>query len=92
MALRKNERAIRRKILFSKSESIRDKFRREKQNPRRAKVWRAHQPAGGGAAAGSALPPISPRGMIGLGYVGLPLAVEMALAGYETVGIDVDAR
>ena len=31
-------------------------------------------------------------GIIGLGYVGLPLAVEFAKAGYETVGIDVDDR
>jgi UDP-N-acetyl-D-glucosamine dehydrogenase len=31
-------------------------------------------------------------GIIGLGYVGLPLAVEFAKAGYETVGIDVDGR
>jgi UDP-N-acetyl-D-glucosamine dehydrogenase len=31
-------------------------------------------------------------GIIGLGYVGLPLAVEFAKAGYETLGIDVDAR
>jgi UDP-N-acetyl-D-glucosamine dehydrogenase len=30
-------------------------------------------------------------GVIGLGYVGLPLAVEFARAGFETVGIDVDA-
>ncbi len=30
--------------------------------------------------------------VIGLGYVGLPLAVEFARAGFETVGIDVDAR
>lgn len=29
-------------------------------------------------------------GVVGLGYVGLPLAVEYALAGYRTVGIDVD--
>jgi UDP-N-acetyl-D-glucosamine dehydrogenase len=28
-------------------------------------------------------------GVIGLGYVGLPLAVEFALAGFEVVGIDV---
>ncbi len=28
--------------------------------------------------------------VIGLGYVGLPLAVEFARAGFETVGIDVD--
>lgn len=30
--------------------------------------------------------------IIGLGYVGLPLAVEFAKAGFETVGIDVDRR
>jgi len=29
-------------------------------------------------------------GVIGLGYVGLPLAVEFARAGYATVGIDLD--
>jgi len=29
-------------------------------------------------------------GVIGLGYVGLPLAVEFAKAGFTTVGIDVD--
>lgn len=29
-------------------------------------------------------------GVVGLGYVGLPLAVEYALAGYRTIGIDVD--
>jgi UDP-N-acetyl-D-glucosamine dehydrogenase len=29
-------------------------------------------------------------GIIGLGYVGLPLAVEFARAGFRTVGIDVD--
>ena len=29
-------------------------------------------------------------GVIGLGYVGLPLAVEFANAGYEVLGIDVD--
>ncbi len=29
-------------------------------------------------------------GVVGLGYVGLPLAVEKALAGYETVGFDID--
>ncbi|MEO0025933.1 MAG: NAD(P)-binding domain-containing protein, partial [candidate division WOR-3 bacterium] len=28
--------------------------------------------------------------VIGIGYVGLPLAVEIARAGYHTVGIDVD--
>jgi UDP-N-acetyl-D-glucosamine dehydrogenase len=31
-------------------------------------------------------------GVIGLGYVGLPLAVEFARAGFTTVGIDVDPR
>lgn len=28
-------------------------------------------------------------GTVGLGYVGLPLAVEKAKAGFKTVGIDV---
>lgn len=31
-------------------------------------------------------------GIVGLGYVGLPLAVEFASKGFETVGIDVDSR
>jgi UDP-N-acetyl-D-glucosamine dehydrogenase len=31
-------------------------------------------------------------GVVGLGYVGLPLAVELAKAGFRTTGIDVDAR
>jgi UDP-N-acetyl-D-glucosamine dehydrogenase len=31
-------------------------------------------------------------GVIGLGYVGLPLAVEMARAGYRVLGFDVSAR
>jgi UDP-N-acetyl-D-glucosamine dehydrogenase len=31
-------------------------------------------------------------GVIGLGYVGLPLAIEFARAGFEVVGIDVDAE
>ena len=30
--------------------------------------------------------------VVGLGYVGLPLAVEFARAGYRVIGIDVDAR
>jgi UDP-N-acetyl-D-glucosamine dehydrogenase len=30
--------------------------------------------------------------VIGLGYVGLPLAVELAKAGFRTVGIDIDER
>lgn len=29
-------------------------------------------------------------GVVGLGYVGLPLAVEFALKGYKTIGIDID--
>ena len=31
-------------------------------------------------------------GIVGLGYVGLPLAVAFAEAGHEVVGVDVDAR
>ena len=31
-------------------------------------------------------------GVVGLGYVGLPLAVEFARAGFETTGIDLDGR
>jgi UDP-N-acetyl-D-glucosamine dehydrogenase len=31
-------------------------------------------------------------GVVGLGYVGLPLAVELAEAGYRVVGFDVSAR
>jgi len=31
-------------------------------------------------------------GVIGLGYVGLPLAVEFARAGYNVVGLDIDQR
>lgn len=31
-------------------------------------------------------------GVVGLGYVGLPLAVELARAGFSAVGIDLDAR
>src|SRR3954451_9057526 len=30
-------------------------------------------------------------GVVGLGYVGLPLAVEFAEAGFEVVGLDLDA-
>ncbi len=29
-------------------------------------------------------------GVIGIGYVGLPLSIEIARAGFETVGIDID--
>ena len=31
-------------------------------------------------------------GVVGLGYVGLPLAVEFARAGFTTAGIDLDQR
>jgi UDP-N-acetyl-D-glucosamine dehydrogenase len=31
-------------------------------------------------------------GVVGLGYVGLPLAVELAKAGYHATGIDLDGR
>ena len=31
-------------------------------------------------------------GVVGLGYVGLPLAVEKAKAGYKTIGFDVQAE
>jgi UDP-N-acetyl-D-glucosamine dehydrogenase len=31
-------------------------------------------------------------GIVGLGYVGLPLAVEFAEAGHDVVGLDLDAR
>src|ERR1051325_2171414 len=35
----------------------------------------------------------TPRvGVVGLGYVGLPLAVELARAGFKTTGIDLDRR
>ena len=30
-------------------------------------------------------------GVIGLGYVGLPLAVEMAESGSRVIGVDIDA-
>jgi UDP-N-acetyl-D-glucosamine dehydrogenase len=47
------------------------------------------------AAAASLLHSIRARharaGVIGLGYVGLPLAVEFARAGYQTTGIDLDS-
>jgi UDP-N-acetyl-D-glucosamine dehydrogenase len=48
------------------------------------------------AAATSLLQSIRARkvraGVIGLGYVGLPLAVELARSGYSAVGIDLDAE
>ena len=31
-------------------------------------------------------------GIIGLGYVGLPMAVEIAKAGFDVIGIDVDVK
>ena len=46
--------------------------------------------------AGSLLQKIESRrariGVVGLGYVGLPLAVELANAGFHATGIDLDAR
>jgi UDP-N-acetyl-D-glucosamine dehydrogenase len=48
------------------------------------------------ALAGSLLEKIESRrartGVVGLGYVGLPLAVELARAGFHTTGIDLDER
>src|SRR5262249_10320960 len=53
---------------------------------------------GGGPVSASRQPlldAISARtakvGIIGLGYVGLPLAVEFARAGFDVTGFDVDA-
>src|SRR4051794_10031069 len=34
----------------------------------------------------------SRSGVVGLGYVGLPLAVELARAGFNTTGFDLDTR
>ena len=31
-------------------------------------------------------------GVVGLGYVGLPLAVEFAQAGFTVTGVDIDAK
>jgi UDP-N-acetyl-D-glucosamine dehydrogenase len=31
-------------------------------------------------------------GVVGLGYVGLPLAVEKAKAGFKTIGFDIQAE
>jgi UDP-N-acetyl-D-glucosamine dehydrogenase len=48
------------------------------------------------ALAASLLEKIQSRraraGVVGLGYVGLPLAVELAKAGFHTTGIDLDDR
>ena len=45
-----------------------------------------------GAAAGAAgLPAPMNVGIVGLGYVGLPLAVAFCEAGHDVVGVDVDA-
>ena len=30
-------------------------------------------------------------GIVGLGYVGLPLAIEFSQAGFEVLGLDVDS-
>ena len=48
------------------------------------------------ALAASLLEKIESRrartGVVGLGYVGLPLAAELAKAGFHTTGIDLDQR
>ena len=46
------------------------------------------------SSPGLPMPRLSPMkvGIIGLGYVGLPLAVAFAEAGDEVVGVDVDQR
>ena len=48
------------------------------------------------ALAASLLEKIKTRrartGVVGLGYVGLPLAVELGKAGFHASGIDLDAR
>ena len=48
------------------------------------------------ALAASLLEKIQSRraraGVVGLGYVGLPLAVELGKAGFHTTGIDLDDR
>ena len=31
-------------------------------------------------------------GVIGLGYVGLPLAIQFTKAGYQVVGVDIDEK
>ena len=31
-------------------------------------------------------------GVIGLGYVGLPLAIQFTKAGYHVVGVDIDEK
>ena len=31
-------------------------------------------------------------GVIGLGYVGLPLAIQFTKAGYHVVGVDIDKK
>ena len=45
-------------------------------------------------AGSSPLPTLAPMkvGIVGLGYVGLPLAVAFAEAGHEVVGLDADPR
>jgi UDP-N-acetyl-D-glucosamine dehydrogenase len=49
--------------------------------------------AGGAAALGARIADRTARvGVVGLGYVGLPLAVELARAGFVTTGIDLDRQ
>ena len=53
------------------------------------------QTAGGNAVAEALAEKIRTKtarvGVVGLGYVGLPLAVEFAKAGFHVTGIDVTA-
>jgi len=53
-------------------------------------------PAGQSAAAGRLVNRLDATevtiGVVGLGYVGLPLAVEYAEGGFEVVGVDVDEK
>ena len=52
---------------------------------------RASRPRAG-ARPYTGRPSMRTVGVIGLGYVGLPLAVAFAQEGCEVVGVDVDAR
>ncbi len=46
----------------------------------------------GGCRVGGTRLPAMKIGIVGLGYVGLPLAVAFAEAGHEVVGLDADSR
>src|SRR3954447_23216025 len=45
-----------------------------------------------GAFADKTRPRTARTGIVGLGYAGLPLALGFAEAGFEVVGIDIDAE